>query len=174
MLCQKCHKNLASVRYAEVVDGKVTDLHLCQDCLAMRQESGEKGFEFSDPAPFTAEPKSPSWTEGLATSESCTACQADLRSILETGRVGCSVCYETFPAQLESLLEGLHISLIHRGKVPRMDDARAQVRAELQSKRTLLKTALSTENYEEAAILRDEIRVLESGLSTAEAGANEL
>ncbi len=54
----------------------------------------------------------------------------------------------------------------------RLDDARAQVRAELQSKRTLLKTALSTENYEEAAILRDEIRVLESGLSTAEAGAN--
>lgn len=170
MLCQKCHKNLASVRYAEVVDGKVTDLHLCQDCLTSRQESGEKGFEFSDPAPFTAEPKSPSWTEGVASSESCTACQIDLRSILETGRVGCSVCYETFPAQLESLLEGLHISLIHRGKVPRRDDARAQVRAELQSKRAVLKTALSTESYEEAAVLRDEIKVLESGLSAAEAG----
>lgn len=171
MLCQKCHKNLASVRYAEVVDGKVTDLHLCQDCLAVRQENGGKGFEFSDPAPFTSEQKSPSWAESAASSEACAACQSDLRSILETGRVGCSVCYETFPAQLESLLEGLHIALIHRGKVPRLDDARAQVRAELQSKRALLKTALSTENYEEAAILRDEIRVLEGGLSAAEAGA---
>jgi protein arginine kinase activator len=101
---------------------------------------------------------------------SCTACNTTLKQIIETGRVGCSTCYATFPAQLESLLEGIHVALAHRGKVPRLDDARARVRADLQSKRGLLKTALNIENYEEAAALRDEIRALEMGLSAAERG----
>ena len=91
---------------------------------------------------------------------------------METGKVGCTTCYETFPAELESLLEGIHIALIHRGKVPHLDDARARSRAELQTKRALLKTALNVENYEEAATLRDHIRALETGLGASAAGAD--
>lgn len=173
MLCQKCHKNLASVRYAEVVDGTVNDLQLCQDCLSRRQESGEAGFELSDPAPFINVGKHSEDTTTVVTStETCPTCATDLNSIVETGTVGCSVCYETFPAQLESLLEGIHVAIPHRGKAPQVDDARARVRADVQSKRALLKTALGLENYEEAATLRDQIHSLELGLGASESGAD--
>ncbi len=172
MLCQNCHKNLASVRYAEVVDGKVSDLHLCQDCLAAREESVSSGFEFSTPSPFARKKKDAAVAEPSAEGRSCTACSTSLQGIMQTGTVGCSVCYETFPAELEGLLEGIHIALTHRGKIPRLDDVRVRVRSELQSKRALLKTALSMENYEEAATLRDEIRALEIGLGASEAGAD--
>lgn len=110
--------------------------------------------------------------EADAEGRSCTACSTSLPQIMETGKVGCSVCYETFPAELEGLLEGIHIALTHRGKISRLDDARVRVRSELHSKRALLKTALSMENYEEAATLRDEIRALEIGLGASEAGAD--
>jgi len=102
----------------------------------------------------------------------CRACSTSLKNIMDSGEVGCSVCYDTFPAELESFLEGIQVGLNHRGKVPRLDDARVRVRAELQSKRALLKTALGMENYEEAATLRDEIRALEVGLSASEAGVD--
>ncbi len=174
MLCQDCHKNLASVRYAEVVDGKVSEVHLCHECLGRRQQSVSSGFQFAKPSPFAkrSSPPRPSSTmpDPAEARRSCTACNTTLKQIIETGRVGCSACYATFPAQLESLLEGIHVALAHRGKVPRLDDARARVRADLQSKRGLLKTALNIENYEEAAALRDEIRALETGLSVSEGG----
>jgi len=173
MLCQKCHKNLASVRYAEVVDGNVADLHLCQECLTKRQEDGETGFEFSDPQPFVGDRTTTQHPVLLeSATESCASCSTTLKQITDTGKVGCSICYESFPVQLESMLEGIQVALIHRGKVPQVDDARARVRSDLQSKRALLKTALSLENYEEAASLRDEIRSLETGLGASEAGAD--
>ena len=53
-----------------------------------------------------------------------------------------------------------------------MNNARERVRSELVSKRALLKTALNMENYEEAAALRDEIKVLETGLSVSGGGAD--
>ena len=70
-------------------------------------------------------------------------------------------------------MEGLHIGLAHRGKSLAMrDDARAQIRADLQAKRALLKSALQMENYEEAAALRDGIQRLEADLKSAYSGAS--
>ena len=170
MLCQRCHKNLASVRYAEVVDGTVKDLHLCQECLADQQENVKVGFELSEPSHYVKKTESSPFAESESSTKCCSSCGLDLKTIIEFGNVGCSHCYEAFPGQMESLLEGIHVGLIHRGKVPYVDDDRARVRSEMQSKRALLKTALSLENYEEAASLRDEIRALETGLVASEAG----
>lgn len=171
MLCQKCHKNSASVRYAEVVDGKVTDLNLCRECLSRRQEDTQTGFELSEPMPFKQE-KTSILSQAASSTKACDACGTELKTIVATRTMGCSACYDAFPAQLESLLEGIHVALNHRGKAPQLDDARARIRSELQSKRGLLKTALNVENYEEAAALRDEIRSLETGLVASESGAD--
>ena len=172
MLCQNCHKNSATVRYAEVVDGTVSDVHLCRECLTQRQDAVSSGFEFSAPSPFLGKKKQKSAQRSGEVWQTCTSCSTSLKAIMDTGRVGCSVCYANFPAQLESLLEGIHVGLNHRGKVPRQDDTRARVRSDLQSKRGLLKTALGIENYEDAASLRDEIRALEVGLAASEAGVD--
>jgi protein-arginine kinase activator protein McsA len=49
-----------------------------------------------------------------------------------------------------------------------MDDSKAQLRADLQTKRGLLRSVLKAEKYEDAARLRDEIRTLENTLQTSE------
>ena len=171
MLCQNCHKNLATVRYAEVVDGKVTDRHLCPRCIAKQREGSATGFELSGPAPsLKIIPGIQFIRDRTAFQRSCSCCTTKFLDVCKTGTLGCPVCYEAFSQELESLLKGLHGTPFHRGKVPRVDDKRARIRAELQTKRALLRSSLRMENYEDAAHLRDEIKALESGLSISKSG----
>lgn len=165
MLCQKCHKNLATVRYAEVVDGRVRDLHLCQDCLACQQNMASAGFELAG-ASGTARRHGAVASDAprSALRRSCRGCGLSLESLMNTGQAGCALCYEVFGDAVSSIIEGIHGASRHQGKAPELTDARLRVGEELQAKRTLLRTTLSTENYEEAAILRDEIRALEAAL----------
>ena len=167
MLCQRCHKNLASVRYAEVVDGKVTDLHLCQECLSRQQADVAAGFELAGSAPTPKRRPAPGsrlFSDTPDARVACRGCGINLHQVLTTGRVGCAVCYESFGIQLEAAVRGLQGALHHRGRSPRVDDSRELIRAGLQTKRALLRSALKTENYEEAATLRDTIRTLEAQL----------
>lgn len=173
MLCQKCHKNLATVRYAEVVDGQVTDRFLCEVCMERYQHNTATGFEFSGPAAVTE--RSPSDTRARESGRAqakCPTCGTPLTQVTEEGRVGCGACYDKFAGQIETILQGLHHAVQHRGKVPRLDDTRARLRADLQTKRSLLRTMLGAERYEEAAVLRDEIRSLETGLCASESGTD--
>ena len=174
MQCQSCHKNIASVRYAEIVDGEVIEQHICQECVQTKQDHTSAGFEFATPSPFMRKDNRSILSTGRSAAQrrtqSCKSCATVLNTITTTGKVGCSTCYDSFPSTIDTILEGLHIGLTHTGKVPHLDDARARTRADLKAKRTLLKSSLSAERYEEAATLRDEIRALEHGLSTATQG----
>jgi protein arginine kinase activator len=167
MLCQKCHKSLATVRYAEVIDGKVTDLNVCPDCLS-RLQHGASGFELAGSAPTPRRlPMSREAQEAVAPALVCRSCGTELQRVLRANRVGCRLCYDTFADALEPVLRGVHGAMRHRGKVPHVDDRREQVRAQLQTKRALLRSILKMEKYEEAATLRDEIKALEEALGAA-------
>ena len=170
MLCQKCHSSLATVRYAEVVDGKVMDLHLCQECLAAHQQRAAAGFEL---AGSVAPGRVSSAESGVLPSRSkarriCKACGTRLSSVLDTGKVGCVVCYSTFGDVTSPLLSDMHGYARHCGKIPKVDDARTLLRSNLQNRRAMMRSAIQMESYEEAAVLRDEIRKLEDALGTAE------
>jgi len=177
MLCQKCHTNLATVRYAEVVDGHVTEQHLCPTCVASREKNASAGFELGGPLP-SARRSSPAAAQIAApTTEAedrpvCSVCGASLHQLLDSGRAGCPACYPTFYDSLEPLLARLHRSRFHKGKINQLNDTRDRLRSALQAKRALLRSVLRTENYEEAARLRDEIKQLESGLYVAETGVD--
>jgi len=93
MLCQSCHKNLASVRYAEVVDGKVTNLQLCPECLAAQQEGAGAGFRLSGPV-TASRPDSPMWGQagGIRAPRACKSCGARLARVLDAVQMGCPEC----------------------------------------------------------------------------------
>lgn len=169
MLCQRCHMNLATVRYAEVVSGHVTELHLCPECLAKRQEESGAGFELSGPVPAsrTSPQAKPIRTRRRTAARACPACAMDIATVLDTGRVQCPACYGAFAGEIEPMLAGLHGGTEHHGKSPHVDDARARMGADLQIKRALLRTAIETEHYEEAAALRDAIQQIEMALGAS-------
>lgn len=162
MLCQKCHKNLATERYTEVIDGQVKELQMCSACINEHQSADTSGFALFGEAPAprrAARRRKPS--ETLTVNVQCPSCGSESKSIQQEGMVGCAVCYDTFGDELENFVRERHTALIHRGKAPNRDDEREQLRVELQTKRALLRSALRAERYEEAAGLRDEIKDLE-------------
>jgi protein arginine kinase activator len=110
--------------------------------------------------------------EAVLHQRACSTCGTLLSEVVEGHRVGCARCYESFGSQIESILYGLHRALRHKGKAFRVDDTRARVRSDLETKRALLRTVLDAENYEEAAALRDEIRCLEEGLYAFDSGVD--
>ena len=173
MICQKCHKNNATIRYAEVISGKVSELMICPDCYAKMSETVSTGFEIAGEAPSPR--RRESWAsrkDEIQLQEACPSCGTSLGEVMEDLEIGCATCYEHFRDALGPVLEGLHASLEHRGKVLHTDDRRERVRKELQTKRALLKSAVEVENYEEAAGLRDAIRDLERTLNTVGGSAD--
>lgn len=173
MICPKCNNRLATIRYAEVVDGVVTERYLCPECLAKMQQDAIPGFQIAAAAPAVAKPSALDVAEdALRTQRACPACGTLLSSVLETGRVGCARCYQVFSQEIDDRLETMHHSLQHRGKTARVDDSKTQIRADLQTKRGLLRSMLKAEKYEEAARLRDEIQSLERALQASESRAD--
>ncbi len=167
MLCEKCHKNVASTNYSEVVEGVVRKLKLCCDCLTQKKEHEAGCFELSEPV---SQPRLRTSLRDLLHEDlpqkSCESCGTKLSDALQTGKLGCVQCYTVFSAQIVPLLRQIHGGTVHRGKSPDFDDARAGLHTQIQSKRALLRKSLKLERYEEAAVLRDNIKSLESELAT--------
>ncbi len=166
MLCERCHKRLATLRYSEVIDGKAIARSICQNCLNEIQNDASTGFEMSGAAPAPRHDLFQRMaTDRLARHIVCSSCGLELADALQGGILGCPVCYDSFDDHLPNVLRGIQPGLRHRGKIPSRDASREQLHMQLQTKRALLRSALKTENYEDAARLRDEIRSLESALN---------
>ena len=82
----------------------------------------------------------------------------------ESGRLGCPVCYTVFSAELAVPLRILHGRVSHVGRVSAGYKARKETERRLLELRERLRSAVSAEEYEQAAALRDEIRGLEASL----------
>ena len=167
MMCEQCHEREAVIHLTQIVNEQVTTLHLCERCAA------EKGVESPG-----AQPKTPLGTFLAAmgqelpnqlpaprAGETCSRCGGSLQDFRESGRLGCPDCYRTFEAPLRDLLRRLHGSTQHVGEryadkeIPPTPHASPQPHA--AELREQLRLAVETENFELAAELRDQLRVLE-------------
>lgn len=164
MLCQICKLNEATVRYAEIISGGLTEIHLCQKCA--QSEGKPIGADFGFAGLFAAahpDVKVPGTAESDAAQE-CTCCGLSFGEAMSKGWLGCAECYTTFKDGLVPLIERVHGALQHVGKVPSETDSSLRVRGELLRCRSRLRKAVELENYEEAAQLRDQIREIEEGM----------
>lgn len=168
MLCQMCGQHPATTHIKTIVNGKLTQAHLCADC-AKKQGYGNL---FAD------------WGSGFGSLLSgfmgsaaparqvtrCPGCGASFEDITRSGKIGCAECYHTFRGQLLPIIQRIHGTAQHKGKVPgssalRVTDPNNKIVAveetPLEEKKRLLKQAIETQDFERAAILRDEIKELE-------------
>jgi protein arginine kinase activator len=157
MKCQRCTK-AATLHITEVTsDSQFEELHLCEECaqkyLYEPQKAGHKSVQ-------EGSEKEGAETAALNNTE-CPLCGIKFQEFRSTGRLGCPNDYEAFREQLLPLLENIHGDIKHVGKTPRRSPRAKQVRAELSRLRKQLHEAITGENYEQAASLRDQIRRLE-------------
>ncbi len=95
----------------------------------------------------------------------CPNCQITFAEFRRTGRLGCPHDYEVFRDELMPLLENIHGEPRHSGKAPRRAPRTSRQQNTLIRLRNDLKRAVAGEDYEAAARLRDEIRVIEEDQS---------
>ena len=161
MLCSNCKKQTATFFYTQNINGKETSVSLCPDC-AQKAGIGIQGDPFS---PFFGSlfggeaVKAPHHKAGA---KRCSLCALTFADIAEMGKVGCPECYNTFREELKNTIRSIHGSAKHVGITPERSTDVAPVEngslSEEGKLREALNIAIQTENYEEAARLRDLIR----------------
>lgn len=155
--CQKCH-NPATLHITEVLgEGQFEELHLCEQCAnkylyepQQKMGAGKAG---------AAEARE--GDEGLFNQSECPHCGVKFVEFRNSGRLGCPQDYQAFREELLPLLENIHGEVRHCGKVPRRLPQSKEMESELIQLRNRLKQAVSKEDYEAAAQLRDHIKRLE-------------
>ncbi len=100
----------------------------------------------------------------------CPKCSITWDRLRQDGRVGCAHCYETFADQLHEVMQRVQHAPQHHGKKPRAAEKRRNRLEHLRTRRDhrlemlnrRLEEAVRDEKYEEAAKLRDQIKMVES------------
>lgn len=161
MLCEICGKNQASVHLTEIIDDKMTELHLCEECAREKGAQMEQHFGLADLLAGLADLGS-DLEVGIPTGVKCPNCGITFEDFKRIGRLGCSQCYTTFKKSLAPLLKRIHGSLQHMGKTPGASTLKLTKEvSQLQELRQRLEKAIAQEEFEEAAKLRDHIKKLE-------------
>ena len=100
----------------------------------------------------------------------CAGCGTTWDRIRHDGRAGCAGCYATFRAQLSGVMARVQRGETHMGKTPRAIERRRLRLEQLRQRRDnqllvlqgRLQNAVAAEKYEEAAKLRDKIKIVSS------------
>lgn len=163
MVCDNCGSNPAKVHVTKIVNNQMNTFHLCEGCAADKGLEPENVGDFAL-TDFLAQMGKGSTPETEKDEQSCSYCGLELTEFKKSGRLGCPQCYVTYEQHLRNLLRRLHGGTQHVGKVylpPDPTEAERQDR--LLGLRRKLDQAITTEDFERAATLRDEIRSLETG-----------
>lgn len=167
MICQNCKNKKATTYIKEVINGKLRENYLCEECAnkmgvgAQFYFGGELGNFLSG---FLGD------TEVKQSSEICSVCGMSFSELSSSGKVGCANCYDKFKSRLLPVIQKIHGDSVHRGKRPggssmviskKSPPLAVSKITEVERKKLLLKKAIEEQNFEEAAVLRDEIKELE-------------
>lgn len=165
MQCKRCGKNEAKIHFAKIINNQTTEFHLCEPCAKqMNIMSADHEFNLENLIAGLAPDAEVAPVAEESSRLSCPSCGLTSGQFKRSGRLGCPRCYETFHDELIPLLRKIHGSAHHTGKVPmRLGEGAAQSRVrDIKKMRRELREAISHEEYEKAAHLRDEIKTMES------------
>lgn len=167
MLCEDCGKNQATVHFTKIINGKVTELHLCESCAAEHKE-----FEFNPSFSFhkfltglldnVQEGQMPI---GYGQEIKCDRCGMTYERFKQTGKFGCSSCYQAFREKLTPLFKRIHGHEAHVGKVPKRAGGTLNVKREIERLKNELDAKVQAEEFEQAAVIRDKIKELQNKIS---------
>jgi len=158
MLCDICHKNIATVHLTEIVNDKVVEMHICQACAQSKSEGFSQQPNISD---FLSGLVSAGRTRKEDRVLKCPACGFNYSDFRKKGRLGCNQCYTAFRRQLLPLLKKIHGATRHTGKIPLDIKQSVSPEGKLKELNRQLERAIQLEEYEDAARIRDQIKELD-------------
>ena len=165
MTCDFCEQK-ATVFLTQLVEGQMKKVCLCDNCAKERGVTDPTGFSLADlllgglpGGPGTVSSSASAITPGNG--KKCVTCGFTLDDLKRVRRFGCSDCYATFSDEVAQMVRGMHKGTSHIGKVPEGLMAVQFRNQRIEELRSRLEQAITSESYEEAASIRDEIRNLD-------------
>lgn len=175
MLCENCHSNEAEYKVAfKGVDG-LEEKWLCPTCAQsdnvwsndqqmqgnddiedtfvikqiLQHLAAKHGLEFDNIA-FKEEKR-------------CPTCGMTLKDIAHVGKVGCADCFGTFKDDIIDIVRRVQGGQVeHVGKTPQSSYKKLALKKKIEEKSSYLDKLIEEQNFEEAAIVRDEIKALKA------------
>lgn len=181
-ICSKCGKP-ASIHYKKTVNGKSVEYFLCTECAESGKYIKKEEFAplfsndigdiagagfFSDSffSPFSIFGDIFPQSFALPEDEKCPLCQKSVSEIKKDGIFGCGECYSRFAEKsgLSKIMPAPYKGgRSNAGNIKKSGEKPQESREDkIKRLRAELKNAVEKENYERAAVLRDEIRGLEA------------
>ncbi|MCP5003023.1 MAG: DNA helicase UvrBC [Planctomycetes bacterium] len=155
MKCDSCDKKIATVHLTEIVGTEKKEKHLCEECAHNVTSHFPKAPSPSDILTSIINQVSPEIEEMSKTA--CPVCGLTYLEFRSQGRLGCPMDYDVFQKGLLPLIERMHGSSQHIGKVPANASEEVVKKNELIQLRKELNIAVEKEDYETAALIRDKI-----------------
>lgn len=158
MLCDVCRENQATIRLIAVVDGQKTERHLCTACVAKQKlQLRTEGVSNILSAFIGGSGRKPQKHPELH----CSVCGLAYDDAVQTAKMGCAQCYQDFKPHLQPLLLHMHEGVRHVGRIPQRADASMKAHNRIEQIRREMDMAVVLEDFELAAVLRDELKALE-------------
>ena len=166
-MCDECGIRPANIRLTTIVNGEKKERNLCSECLAKNQKIKN---DFSTLAGhlnnlFDVLKSDVVRAEEDVPDIECSRCGMTYERFRKGGVLGCAQCYRAFREPLQKMMNGAHGHIQHVGRSPGGVDQQLSVRLQIEKLRKEMNKAISEEEYENAAALRDQIRELEARLS---------
>ena len=157
MLCQLCNKNEAKVHLTKIINNTRVDMFVCEQCAKQHAVIDININDFLssilglDRGDFVKQKEE----------QVCSCCGMTTSEYNKTGKIGCKNCYDTFNDSIKAVLQRVHGNVKHNGKIPKAVFVKIEKKKEIEELKEKIKQCISTEEYEEAAKIRDMIRKLE-------------
>lgn len=170
MLCERCQKNEVSVHFTKIINNEKTELNLCEECARDYQEKFSYGFEPNFPihnflTSLFSDAIDTSLDRNPKRELQCQACNISYANFANSGKLGCSNCYENFQERLEPLLKRIHGSTKHSGKFPHRAGGKFKIKQQIQELKSQLQKLVAEEKFEKAAEVRDKVKAMEAKLN---------
>ena len=156
MLCGDCGKNQATYHEIRTINGRRTEVHLCEQC---RRKKGYDVLPMSGMGDVFG-----SFDEffgGGTENETCEFCGTNIRDFYDTGYVGCEKCYDRFSRAILPQLQRIQKKVQHVGKQP--DKKRSAPLDEYGRLKAELDKAIELEDYEKAGKINEQLKKLKEG-----------
>jgi len=168
--CDRCGEEATIHEYAPSKGKVLSETHLCEQCA---HELGLEGKVVKGSQELLGQlVLARAGRRKSAASLTCPSCSLTWGEFREHSLLGCPECYTAFEKQLGPLLERIHEGATHHvGKTP--TNQSLDVTHRLTHLRKELAEALTAEQYERAARIRDELLNLSAGAESGTSGGGE-
>lgn len=174
MICDKCHKNKACHSLLEPTNNGMVKYYLCDSCaerlnLLNSNQNTISLNNFLDEIFQSKDNKKLDVPYETTNNLICSHCQSSYTDFVNTGKLGCPHCYQSFFTDLKPLLRQIHGSITHVGKIPHHTQNKLSLKQEIAKLQEQIQICINTEEFEQAAIIRDRIKTLQRQLNASSA-----